>query len=106
MKKTLAFLSVLGLSFAAPVLAQAADSAEYNSNGQITFEPIQTQPIQSVQQTQIQKIRSNQLTQRTQMDQIQEPTDRYRLILLQAFTLARKKSPQKQRSTMRKPKNT
>ncbi|MEB5953225.1 WxL domain-containing protein, partial [Enterococcus innesii] len=50
MKKTLAFLSVLGLSFAAPVLAQAADSAEYNSNGQITFEP-NTDPTNPISPT-------------------------------------------------------
>ncbi len=90
MKKTLAFLSVLGLSLAAPVLAQAADSAEYNSNGQITFEPNTDPTNQSAQRIQIQKIQSNQLIQQTQMDQIREPTDRYRLILLQAFTLAHK----------------
>ena len=50
MKKTLAFLSVLGLSLVAPVLAQAADSAEYNSNGQITFEP-NTDPTNPISPT-------------------------------------------------------
>ncbi len=72
------------------MLAQAADSAEYNSNGQITFEPNTDPTNQSAQRIQIQKIQSNQLIQQTQMDQIREPTDRYRLILLQAFTLAHK----------------
>ena len=105
MKKTLAFLSVLGLSLAVPVLAQAADSAEYNSNGQITFEP-NTDPTNPISPTDPDPENPNQLIQQTQMDQIREPTDRYRLILLQAFTLAHKKSPRKQRSIMRKPKNT
>lgn len=105
MKKTLAFLSVLGLSLATPVLAQAWTVQITTQMDKSPLNQIQIQPIQSAQQIQIQKIRSNQWIQRTQMDQIQERTDRYRLILLQAFTLAHKKSPQKQRSTMRKLKN-
>lgn len=50
MKKTLAIVSLLGISLAAPILAQAADGADYESKGQITFIP-NTDPTNPVSPT-------------------------------------------------------